>query len=601
MSATSPVPGGEPARTTADVDDRAGALRRAITYLLDALDPGDLEYLLRQFYSRGEFEDAVATRAGEVVDLLAETAEPVEPDEYAYLVAAMLTWGRESHGVHQNKLNAANKFRWYRSHREIPPEMLARMTARDEALLPHIAATVALRARYTEERAVREPAMFFASVLGTVLEAKQLDVDAALPEVDPVFDRADALLHASYDSGGAWVSDLDANAGLAVGNADFLLQLAATRVALEERLSDASFGDAVAEVEVRLGELLAQLRSTARRPARPWRRSQPNEPDALLVLPELAAYLGDAVSPDAGTKAGKAYVHFTPWLRRLLLQDDDTTPVADFVGPPGSAPPPWGGGEPQRPDGSLVRRDHVMSWLVWAVFDAVETDEHELVTEWLRGRRRVDLQDGLVTLVGCIHAAARVLVAVPDEPPPPPVTLDWKSYRSLVEFLSEQADGDVAEVEGRPLPLGLGRLPELWSRRNPVVEFVAEQLALALGGGFREAARATLVAGFTVHSPKQGVRDSRDLLPPRCCRASAEDGPVCCERRSRERLGERVGEPPYLTDICPERPWQEAGYVESYATLARFAGYPTGDAVRQQLARYSGPAAWIIHRRRPKR
>jgi hypothetical protein len=619
------------ARTSQGHDAKA-ALASAAAYLLDALDEGDRAELIGKFYSRDELEAAIVDRAQRVIEGLADSDEPVSPDERLRLVASVLTWGWTAHGVHERTDHATEAFLRRRRWTEVPPEVLARVSMRDRRLLPLLGRTVTLRAAVERQRPDVEPSIFLVPVVSTVLLGRKLALAAAgaddLPpdgdelsaepgdlapgaeelapippealrscvtDVLQVLDRSAELIRAYYDSDRPSPSEALVHGERVLGNADFLLDAAALRLALDQRLTDLRLADPLDALEGELRRLAHLLRSTMRTSSRGV-----DEPDLVRLLPALAKHLGEAATPAAGSTAGAAvrsvHRHLTPWLRRVLLEKAGGPSMARVREALCRATQPMRPGDPQGLDIRLSEREHVHRWLLWGAFLVPEAEERDRVFDWLMGRRAIDEQDDLWLLVQCMHAVVIVLVRLPPRVPPAPAGLSPRRHDQLMRTLRarerEQCGPDRFAVV-------VDALPDLWTLRHPAVELIREVLSLEIGRDYRSVAKATLVAGSVVHGPAQGVNASRTAEPRDCCRGMLDGEPACATERGRSRLGDRICPAPDHRDVCPERPWPEVGYVESYATLARLAGYRSGDAARQQLTRYEGPGDWIIARQLP--
>jgi hypothetical protein len=582
------------------------ALTDAAAHLLDALDEGDRAELIGKFHSRDELEAAIVDQAQRVIDGLAGSDAPVSPHEHLRLVASVLTWGWAAHGVHERTDHATEAFVKRRQWTEIPPAVLARVSMHDRHLLPLLGRTVTLRTAVEQRRPDAEPATFVVPVVSTVLLGRNLA--AAAPNADDlvsvapdalqrcvtdvlhVLDESAELVRSYYDSDRPGPSETLVHGDRVLGNADFLLDAAALRLALDERLAGSRPPDPLDALEGELRRLAAMLRSAMRKPARGV-----DEVDLVRLLPALAKYLGEAAGSEVGGAVRTVYLHLTPWLRRVLLEKDSGPSVAEVREALRCAAQPTRPGDAQGLDVRLVERDHVHRWLVWSAFLVPETDEYDLIFDWLMGRRPVDEQNDLWLLVQCMHAIVIGLVRLSPAAAPVPVGLSLDRHDQLLRALRER------EQRGPdPFATVVDALPELWTMRLPAIELVREVLSLALGRDYTSVAKATLVAGCVVHGPAQGVNVSRVVEPHACCRGMLDGEPACATERGRSRLGDRIRPAPDDADICPERPWSEPGYVESYATLARLAGYRSGDAVRQQLTRYRGPGDWIIVHQLPE-
>lgn len=567
-----------------NVEDGAAEFRWEIRRLLDALDEADLAALEAKYQAREELERAIADQAGKVTRRLAGGAEAVRPEEYRRLAAAMLTWGGQAAGVHQNTGHAVAAFQRFRKYPEVPPEVQARVTLRYEPLLPLVGATALVDGELRSRYPGAEPALFLTPLVTTVLIGRHLATDGAADVAVAVLDRGTELWHGYYNAGRSLPNDERLIGGV-VGNADFLLQVAALRMALDEHLAAVTPRDPVAALEGQVRELAEMLARAMTRPekARSWRT--PDEPDVFRAFEHLAEYLGGAAGP-AAPDVRIVYLLLTPWLRRLRLRVPAAVP-RDWPEPLDAAF--------QAPDQAVTDLDHLLGWLVYALFAGVETADHQALLHWLTGRRDADTQDDIWLLVERLRAAVRVLRNLPADPPRAPVALPRDTYLALLSQLhraGQQSDA-AAQADRYVLPTVAGLLPALWTRRHAAIELIRSHVAVELGRHHAATARAGLVAACAVRGPAQFIDRRLTALPTRCCRACADGAAPFCDQRDRRAPGGPREVPP-ATEICPDRPWPEEGYVESYATLAEFAGYPSGDAVRKQLARYRGLGHQIV-------
>lgn len=575
-------------------------LPEAVEYLLDALELDDLGELVEKLHSRAAVADAILVSARAVIARLAGADEPVQNDELVRLAGAMIS---KTSGVQRNVTNAVRRFQRFRAHPDIPPEILARIGFRHEDLLPLVDATIRvdrrLRAAWPET-----DTLFATPVITTVLRAGRSPEEAA-GVVPSVLLAADRHVHAHLNAGRPMPGANELVGGV-IGNADFLLQVAALRTALDEHLHPDAAADPGGAVEDHLKQLTSLVERAMRRP--PWRARSSHdsgEPDAVNAFERIAAYLGAAAdaasSADGAARAGsdrggpsgsgrsadsaaavrRVYAELTPWVRRLRMRPPPARQVAlddRDTGTTGAGP---------TVENEMADLDHRLTWLIAALFRRVDTADHPVLLGWLHGSRPVDSQDDMWLLVECVRTVAHTMKRVPAEPAPVPVGLPNHTYRRLVDHLSRTvAPGGVAE------PLAAAVLPPLWSRRHLVIGLVVSHLAtIHFGDDARGLSQALAFTAAVVGGPVQYF-SRNTATPAHGCRRRLDDGSGCDHWDGDSRVGE-----PDPAEICRDRLWHEPGLVDSYQTAFVAARARSAESVRRQLARYSGPGAWMVHPR----
>ncbi|MGH3980523.1 MAG: hypothetical protein ACRDRZ_16240 [Pseudonocardiaceae bacterium] len=557
----------------ADRERRRRELTAAAEELFEALYPEDLAALMAKYGVHSALCDAVVDCAGKVADRVARIADPVRPDEYALLSAACLTWGNEA-GVARNPGHAAKKFLRYHRFAQTfgrhqpttqPPLGILiradRMYPDDEQLIGLLADSLPVRAGVIDARAAGEPELILNAVIPAIVAALR-----------PGSDGVGSLV-------GIALAVLERGAGLAThyrvarrpvpvggtdlpvaGNTDFLVRIAAYRLAVEERLGKVVTLDGLQEA---VAHLAGVLRKAMTRSAGRFGWHGPDEPDVATAINQYASYLGSAAE---GATLQRAVRRVHSVLSYGLDLDDPPRekPVDDLDGR--LAPTP-DGAEP-------ADVEHLVGWLVFALFDGACKETREGLLKWLTGTMPADCPKYLPWLVRRLRVATRVLDKTPDTRSPrpdevPPSQLDAVHARLVAAVDPGQIRGctrDDARL------VALDALPPLWTRRRAAILQVASHLRPLIGPR-----KALLVATHGVRAPVQYVQPSSKPPPVPCC----PDGLVA------PGAG-RPREPVPAQAICPHRPWGETGWVENYRTVGDAAGY-TPEAARRQLERYQGP------------
>lgn len=581
---------------TAHDEQRRRELEAAADELFDAMYPEDLAALVAKFGSRSALRDAAVDRAEKVADKLAGGEERVTVDEYVQLIAATLTWGKKHAGVQQNTGHAAKKFRRYRRFPELPPEILVRIgriDPDDDQVIALLARSLRIRTGVTGARSAGEPTLILNVVVPAVVaalaagldEPPDLAADAAL--VDTALDVLErgAGLTAEYRASERPTPNGDFALPV-LGNADFLLRIAAYRVVIEERRGLVA-SQPLDELQKSVAELANILRRAMTRPASRWGRRAPDEPDVAVAIDQFAVYLGSAAR-DA-TPAGQ-------WVRkvnavlshRLHLDEPPDEPpfaISDWI--------PANGSDPAE---QLSNVEHLAVWLVAALFRGAGSDAREPLLAWLSGTPLTNRAQDLPLLVRRLRVATRVFDQVQSFRPPRPAGVTPSQFEAMTARLAAAVDpGEIngcTQADARRFTLAA--LPPLWTRRWPVIQLVTRHLGLqneqrhseprkaALTDKQRHSGprQAALVARHGVRAPVQFVQSSASPLPVPCCPDAGIDGRPVPDGRHRE--------PVHYEEICPHRPWGEIGWVENYRSLGDTTGF-TAEAARRQLERYQGP------------
>ncbi|QFZ19627.1 ATP-binding protein [Saccharothrix syringae] len=549
------------------------ALAACAEEVFDALDPDDLAALVAGAGSRPELRDEVVERAEAVVRRLAGTADAVGPRECHLLVAACFTWSGTRGGVARNSGHAARKFLRYRRFVDVPLNYLVRtdrVVPDDERTAALLALSLRVRAGLAEAGADQEPELILNMVVPAIVAALGPDRPAG-PDAGAALVGAalDVLARGAELAAAHRATRRSTGTGLPVaGNTDFLVRIAAYRVALDERRGAAVPADAVGRAA---DDLVAVLRRAMNHPAGGPHWRGPGEPDVASAFGHYAGHLGEACGTAAGRRAVKA-VHSVLSHRLGLGDKPDHVVVEDFR----SAPPPSSATE-TRPD-----VEHLVGWLIAALFRGAGPDAREPLLQWLDGKQVPDEARNLALLVRRLRVATAVLDRAPASRPPRPAGVPESRFQALTARLAATvAPADVTDDALAAARLvTLSALPPLWTRRRPAVLLVTSHLRVLLGGHRSAAVQAVLVAAHGVRAPVQFVQKASGPPAEPCCPDAAGGG---------WSPGGRPREPVHYQEVCPHRPWGEVGWVENYRTLGAAAG-ATSEAVRRQLERYQG--AW---------
>ncbi|MCK2243621.1 MULTISPECIES: hypothetical protein [unclassified Crossiella] len=533
--------------------------------VFDALYRADLDTLLARCGPRAKLRDKVVRRADKLLAKLAGSAEAVQPGEGPLLIAACLTWGRNQAGIATNTTNAVRKFRRYRRFAQLPLEILVRTDRTvpdDDRVISVLARTLCLRTRVSEAVAGQEPELILNMVLPAIV--------AALGPAHPAEDRLTEVALDVLDRGAelaaahlltrrrAGVGD----PGLPVlGNADFLIRIAAYRVAIQEQHGQepAPLAQSVTELSTVLRKAMTTVED------RPNRRSA-GEPDVAIALNRYAEHLG-AVAGNPAREAVRA-VHAV-LNHRLGLTEPPHQALADLSDLPAPAAE-----HPTR----RLEAEHLVGWLIAGLFRGAGPEARGPLLNWLDGKHTPDEPRHLPLLVRRLRIAIKILEQVPEAAAPRPAGLSPSRFQALLAQLTARIDpGQLtgrSTVDAHYVPLAT--LPPLWTDRHPARELVGSHLRIQLGTRPGSEHQAALVAGHGVRAPQQFVHKALVFQEEPCC------------PEPRPERGDRPREPVPDTEVCPHRPWGEVGRVENYHTLGRSIGC-SADAARQQLRRYQGP------------
>lgn len=575
-------------------------LGAAADELFDAIYTEDLAALVAKFNSRSKLRDAAVDRAEKVTGKLAGGAEQVTADEYLRLIAATLTWGKSHAGVHQNTGHAAKKFRRNRRFPELPPEILVRIGRidpdDDDRVIALLARSLRIRKGVTDARSAGEPKLILNAVVPAIVAAlaegpdqpPDLAADVALVGTAlDVLERG-AELAAAYQASERPTTGVD-NALPVIGNADFLVRIAAYHLAIEERRGLVAT-QLLDELQKAVAELVSILRKAMTRSTGRWGWRTPDEPDVAGAIDQFAEYLGSAAR-DA-TTAGRRVRKVNAVLSHRLHLDEppDELPVEDpdWI----TTPLPDVADHAER----LSDVEHLAGWLVAALFRGAGSDAREPLLDWLSGKPLTNRAENLPLLVRRLRVAITVLDTtvldqMPTPRPPRPAGVTPSQFEALTARLAAAVDpGDIGgctQADARRLTLAA--LPPLWTRRWPAIQLVARHLRIEQQGhrgpqriepGHSGPRKAVLVAAHGVRAPVQFVQPSTRRLPVPCCPDAGTTGRPAPNGRPRE--------PVHYEEICPHRPWGEIGWVENYRSLGDAAGF-TEEAARRQLERYRGP------------
>ncbi len=568
---------------TTDVDREhcQAELEACAEEVFDALNPVDLAALLAEAGSRAALRENVVERA---VKVSGKLANAVRPDERRLLVAACLSWGRSRAGVAKNTGHAVKKFLRYRRCADVPVGALVRtdrIIPNDERATEVLAVSLRVRTGLSETGAVREPDLILNLVIPAIVAAldagpgrspgREADLVATAHDV---FSRG-AELAAAHRVARRLARVASTDLPVA-GNVDFVVRIAAYRLAVEERLGKRAF-QPLDVLDQAVDDLLDILRKAMTRPTSRWNRRGSDEPDVVAAIDQYARHLGAACGDEAGRRAVSA-VHSV--LSYRLGLGDGTREIA--VKDVDTLIPPLGHGGSLS---NLPEAEHLVGWLIAALFRGAGPDAREPLLDWLEGKSVPDGSKDLPLLVRRLRVAGRMLNTTPRSHAPRPVGLTASRFQALTTRLA--AAVDPGDITGHPQHdahrVILSALPPLWTGRRPVVLLVTAHLRVLLGAKQSAGLQAALVAGSGVRAPMQFTQKT-SALPDRCCPEAA--GEV------RSAAGE-PREPVHYGEVCPHRPWGEVGWVENYGTLGEASGSST-EAARRQLARYGGPWAELL-------
>jgi hypothetical protein len=563
-------------RADPDRERRRAELAACAEEVFDALYPEDLAALVAAEGSRPALRDSVVKRAEKVVDKLGDENAP--PGCHL-VIAACFAWHRFRAGVAKNPGHAVKKLMRYRRCAEVPVGVLVRtdrIMPDDERTISLLALSLRVRAGLAEVGADREPEL----VLNMVVPAI---VAALAPVPGPEAAALVGIALAVLDRGAELAAELRVARRLSrvpgtdlpvAGNADFLVRIAAYRVAIEEHRGVVVPRplDAVEQASTALADILrkAMTRSGGR-----FNRRGPDEPDVVTAFNQYAGYLGAACGDDAGRRAASA-VHSVLNYRLGLGEPPDETVVADIDST--ALRPTYSAEAPSK----LPEIEHLVGWLLAALFEGVGPEGRESLLAWLDGKHVPNESKNLSLLVRRLRIAGRVLAQCPESTPPRPVGITASRWQALTASLAAAVDpGGLAEKpSGNARHVMLSVLPPLWTRRRPAVHLVASHLRTLLAQRQSAHLLAMLVATCGVRGPAQFVQRTGIPLPGPCCPEAGGAGWSAPSGGPREPVDD--------LEVCPHRPWGEVGRVENYHTLGQAAGC-SAEATRKHLERYQGP------------
>ncbi|MFI0464554.1 hypothetical protein ACH347_10785 [Saccharopolyspora sp. 5N102] len=565
--------------------------------VLSTIYASDLHTLADKFGSQSALLDAAVDRAWKVAGKLAKTPAPVNSVECGVLVASCLTWGRWHSGVHGSTGNAVAKFRRYRRFPVLPYDILVRVgraDSDDDRTIALLARTVRVRRLMADVRPVGEPELLLNVVVPAIVEALvETPGQQEVPNTDAVGVVLDVLEHgarlkAEYRAAG--LPTPSAGNTLPVnGNADFLILLAAYRVAITARRGLLG-ADPLGELAKAVPELASILNKAMTRPAGSAARRGPDEADAMVAIDQFAVHLGSAGPGGRAAVKRVGAVHRVLNHRLRLDENSDQVPVDDLD----QRPSPGGRDLGDR----LSDVEQLAAWFIANLFAGAEPAARDPLLAWLRSKHDEYPKTGsLPVLVRRLRVATdrltRMAQEEPDElataRPPWPQGISPAQFKDLTAELAAAADPSA--VDGCTLPgvhrFALAAFPPLWSDRPRVVKALTGKLVAELTPGDKEEstakarAKAAIIVGHGTRAPMQFVERSTRPQNEPCCPGTG--------RNSSPR------EPVAADEICPHRPWGETGLVENYRSLGAAADIAP-DAARRQLERYQGPWAELLLR-----
>ncbi len=555
--------------------ERRRQLEVAAEEVFAALFPEDHAALLARYGSRSRLRDGAVELADKVAGRFVKTADPVRPPEYALLVAACLTWGRSGAGFAQNIAHATKKFQRYRRFVELPLGILGRtdrLVGDDEQVIGLLAASLRVRTGVTGARPDGEPELILNAVVPAIVAALGRSDPAAGTDLVrtalEVLERA-AGLAAEYRVARRPVPVVGTDLPVA-GNADFLVWIAAYRVAIEERRG-LIVTRPLDGLEQAVADLASILRKAMTRPAARWGRRGSDEPDVATAINQYASYLGSAAGNDS-VRRRVCGVHSV--LNYRLGLDEPSCEIPDDPGD-------WIAPSTEVAE-HLPEVQQLVGWLIATLFQGACKGAQEALLEWLNGKDLTDQQKHLPLLVRRLRVAVNKLDGPLEGRPPRPAGVTPSQLNALSARLAAAVDPD--EIHGCERAdarrVTLAALPPLWTRRCPAILLLAAHLRVLIGPKNSGHRKAMLVAAHGVRAPVQFVQPSTNPLRVPCCPDAGAAG--------RSAAGGRPREPVHYEEICPHRPWGEIGWVENYYSLGKAANCRP-DAARKQLKRYQGP------------
>lgn len=563
----------------------AARFARAAWAVLDLLDPVDLDRVLSRFT---EADAAIAAMCASAAGVCAHLRVDVLPPEHEeLLLAATLSLGPGGAGVHQNSANAADRYEVLLRCPEMPIEVAIAVRGVDPPdFVLRLGETHRIDTALSVHRA--EPPMLRMMVAAAVavspLEAGRDGDDAAAM----VLDRGAELAAMCRDSGPS-----TPGASLTVrGNADFLLTIAGYAHAIQEwRGLPARDGTAAAscdgaeqclsEVMGRLTGLEMTLHRAMTVPDTHRTRHGTGEPDVVTFWSAAAATIG-------GPEAGRVFDRLHRGLRDIRLAPDRRTlPVA-----PGELAAHRTGthraGHQTGQSGGDVEvlpvADALATRIVTSLLRDASGTERAIVADWVCGRRAPDTPDGLPFLLRQLRGLMRELrdpvadptgQARPAQPFGPEAHAMIGTLRDALASHARRALGDDGAVE-----LAASVLPPLWTVRTPVIRALTQRIKMdEKWRGWNNHGKALVLAAAAARGPGQvAIRASTASHPAAGCTSEpTETGHPRCAART-------TGTAVNRTEVCPARPWQETGFIESFQTLGDLVD-DQPDAIRKRVDR----------------
>ncbi|PRY34265.1 hypothetical protein [Umezawaea tangerina] len=523
-----------------------GRLRAAASQVADDLPPDLVDRLITKYGTTAALAEEMTALGRRVWAHLDRRGRTVPPDTYPQFAVALLSVRGRLAGVQQNLANVADVYTRLLAFGDVPVGVaIATRLLKDKD--EHLVGPMIVAARTEREVRARrqQPPMFIGMVTAAVVAVGGRDADDLTADVVAVLDRGD-ILAARHRAGLKVAPGPDAGYPV-LGNADVVGQIAAYRVAIAEMGGVAASEQVVAAHGAQLATSLRRAMTTTLGGA---------EPDVLKGLLEFARFLG---GPEAGESTEKIFGKLHPEFlspmefggRYEVPVEHDSPALTGAVG--GTA------------DELLLHADHVARWVLVELFAGTRAPEQEVLTAWLTGCRPPDAQEGMAFLVDRVRRVDRRLRGPAGELPELVERAGTAAAFAVVR--SNVRDALTLDLDGALLTRSI--FPPLWTQRDGAVRLVASKLRLAIGRGVVNSAKASLVAAVVVRAPAQQVRRAVDLDRPETC--SCDDGPRPVE------------------EVCPHRPWGEAGRVEDYTTLTRFSGFSTESTTRMHVKRYDGP------------
>ncbi|MEX5712967.1 hypothetical protein AB1484_33125 [Parafrankia sp. FMc6] len=549
--------------------------------VLSQLDPADLERVSGHFVTTDDIVAGMCACARQVADTL---GEPVPGEHVALLLAATLTFGKQHTGVHKNVDHARNAYQVIRRYAaDLPVPIAVHLRADDPA--EFVGGLVAAH-RISEELAPSrpEPPLFVMMVA----------VAVAAREPSRASDRQAKVAEAILDRGGELAARHRATRPPAptprrvLGSTDFVVALAAYGAAFGELsgVTAEAGADPLAAIDRSLPGLESALHRamTVPRSRPPFRGA--DEPDALGFFSAAATAVG-------GPTARQIFDRLYRGLRRLRIESDDKLVPTE----PGQLHAATVGAVEMGPAAALALLDDLTVRVVELLTRDTTVAEQAVVADWVCGRRPLNRLDWLDLLLWRMRVLTRGLATSIRRPAAQlPMAAPGSAQAEMAAVLRERIEhaGVVRSVDREPIVLVLTALPPLWTARAPISRALMQRIMI--DEGWRGASRritAKVLATSTARGPGHifGAAVMAEAhKPDQVCATVPTEAEV---PRCVERLGE-AATVPAPNDVCPARPWNEVGIVETYLTLAQLTCPPDDDIhkasedVRKRIERYEG-------------